>query len=1193
VVRLTKGSLTHRTVVLLLSLLTIALGVYAAGALKQELIPSIDVPRGSVLTIYAGASPDVVEAQLSKPIETAVKAVDGVTSVTSKSSSGVSQVTVQWDYGLGADDMADKLRSAIDSISTSLPSNVDPTVMTGGTDDIPVVVLALSSNDDLTALSNKVTDVVAPALRTVAGVRDVSVAGQEQHEIVITYKQKQIEKYGIDPSVIGQLFAANSTAIPSGTMRTDSANYDVQTGTTYSTAADIENLMLQGTDGPVKLSEVATVKEQPVETTSISRVGGKTSLTLSVTKTPDANTVNVAHGITEQLDGLARQLGNGAGFQTVFDQAPYIEDSIRDLSTEGGIGLAMAVLVIMVFLGSIRPTLITAISIPLSLLIALIGLWVGGYTLNILTLGALTVAIGRVVDDSIVVIENIKRHQGYGEFGRESIINAVREVAGAVTSSTFTTVAVFLPIGLVGGQAGEIFRPFAVAVTVSLLASLFVALTVVPVFASWFMRPTAKQAEKIRAAQATEEKDTWLQKGYLPVLGWALHHRWITLLLALGLFAGTLALAPQLKTDFIGNMGTESLAISQKLPSGTGLTQTDEAAKRIEGLLSSDPSVQTYSTSIGGGSTMVFLGGQADTNQATFTVPLKPGASATDTAARLRQGIADLGPDVGQVEVSIGAGSSGTSGVVVYVESSDSELLTSANEQVLEMMKTIPGLTNVTSDLSDAREMLSVDVNEQKAADNGMTQASIGQAVARAVRGQQIGTLAQGDTTLNVFLRSQTPVKNIDELRDIKLPVTQLMNANAKKDAAEDVQDRSEALQDEQKASATDAFNEQVRTLKQNRAKAQKAVKTLNKQLASAKKRLAKAQAALQQAIANPDPSDPAVSVTVYKLSQQVSAAATAVAQLGSAAASTKGSVTAIDKQLDALAESRQKSLEAQDKQQAISDASKDAQEATADAIPLSAVASVKLVEAPAMITRVDGVRAATLTASSESSDLGATTAEITAGLASLDLPDGVTTRIGGVSQQQTESFQQLGLAMLIAIFVVYLIMVATFGSLLQPLILLVSIPFAATGALGLSLLTDTALGVPSMIGLLMLIGIVVTNAIVLIDLINQKRKAGASVPASIQAGARLRVRPIIMTALATVFALVPMALGLTGGGVFISKPLAIVVIGGLISSTLLTLILVPVLYDLLETWRENRAQRRAERKAAAAPVEAEAPTEA
>ena len=291
--------------------------------------------------------------------------------------------------------------------------------------------------------------------------------------------------------------------------------------------------------------------------------------------------------------------------------------------------------------------------------------------------------------------------------------------------------------------------------------------------------------------------------------------------------------------------------------------------------------------------------------------------------------------------------------------------------------------------------------------------------------------------------------------------------------------------------------------------------------------------------------------------------------------------MTAADKQLDGVREGRTKSLEAQDKQQAIADAGKAAGEATADPIKLKAVADVKVVAAPASVTRVDGTRAATLTASSESSNLGATTAQITAGIAALDLPDGVTVRVGGVSQQQSDSFSQLGLAMVVAIFVVYLIMVATFGSLLQPLILLVSIPFAATGALALSLITDTPLGVPSMIGLLMLIGIVVTNAIVLIDLINQKRKAGASVEDSIRQGARLRVRPIVMTALATVFALIPMGLGLTGGGGFISKPLAVIVIGGLISSTLLTLVLVPVLYDVLETWREKRAQRKHDRAAA------------
>jgi HAE1 family hydrophobic/amphiphilic exporter-1 len=1168
VVRLTKLSLAHRTVILLLSLLTIGLGVYAAGALKQELIPSIDLPRGSVLTVFPGAAPDVVEAQVTKPIETAVKAVPGVTSVTSKSSSGVSQVTAQWDYGLVADDMANKITSAIDSISSTLPSTVDPRVLTGGTDDIPVVVLAISSSDNLADLSDKVTNIVAPALKATPGVRDAAISGQEKHEIVITYHQKSIHKYGVDPTTIAQFFAANSTAIPSGTIRTESANLDVQTGTTWASADDISGLMLQGTDGPVRLRDVATVTEQPVETTSISRVNGQTALAITVTKNSDANTVSVSRAIEAQVDGLAQQLGAGARFDTVFDQAPYIEDSIRDLSVEGAIGLAMAILVILLFLGSIRPTLITAISIPLSLLIALIGLYVGGYTLNILTLGALTVAIGRVVDDSIVVIENIKRHQGYGEFGRKSITNAVREVAGAVTASTLTTVAVFLPIGLVGGQAGAIFRPFAVAVTVALLASLFVSLTVVPVFASWFMRPTAKQQAQIAAQQGQPEKDTVVQRLYLPVLSWSLAHRWITVAIALGLFAGTVALAPGLKTDFIGQMGNESLNVTQKLPSGTGLSQTDAAARQLEAVMKGIPAVKSYTTSIGG-STSVFMGSQADTNQALYTVQLQPGANPTDAANELRRGVADLGSSAGAVEVSVGSGST-SSGVVLYVESSDPELLKSASDKVLAVMKRVPGLTNVTSDLSDARDMLAVDVDEQKAADKGMTQSSIGQAVARAVRGQQIGTLAKGDTTLNVYLRSQRPVKSLEELREIKLPVTQLMNGNAKSDAADKVTKRSDKLQAEGKKAATDAYNAQVNALKKSRAKAYSGLK-------SAQKGLKKAEAALAKLIAD-GPVDPGDTSAVTNYQLKLINANAAIGGIKSGIAAAQGQIAALDKQLDAVIEGREKSLESQDKQQAIADAGKAAGEATADPIRLKAVADVNVVAAPASVTRVDGSRAATLSASSESSNLGATTQEINDGIAALGLPDGVTVRVGGVSQQQTESFQQLGLAMVVAIFVVYLIMVATFGSLLQPLILLVSIPFAATGALALSLITDTALGVPSMIGLLMLIGIVVTNAIVLIDLINQKRKAGASVEDSIRSGARLRVRPIVMTALATVFALIPMALGLTGGGGFISKPLAVVVIGGLISSTLLTLILVPVFYDLLETWREKRATRRAAR---------------
>jgi len=505
------------------------------------------------------------------------------------------------------------------------------------------------------------------------------------------------------------------------------------------------------------------------------------------------------------------------------------------------------------------------------------------------------------------------------------------------------------------------------------------------------------------------------------------------------------------------------------------------------------------------------------------------------------------------------------------------------------MLKTVPDLTNVVSDLSDAREQLAVDVKEQKAADNGMTQVFIGQAVARAVRGQQIGSLAKGDTTLSVYLRSQTPVKSLAELREIKLPVTQAMNGNAKSDAADKVTARSDKLQADAKKSATTAYNDQVKALKKGKASAQKAVKTLNSQISKAKRQLAGYQKQLQAIPAKcypvpvtpGDPDCAPVATGIFKLSQQISAVASQIGALSGALAQTKAGVTAADKQLTGVREGRTASLEAQAKQQSIADAGKAAGKATADPIKLKDVADVKVVAAPASVTRVDGTRAATLTASSESSNLGATTAQINAGIAALNLPDGVTVRVGGVSQQQSDSFSQLGLAMVVAIFVVYLIMVATFGSLLQPLILLVSIPFAATGALALSLITDTPLGVPSMIGLLMLIGIVVTNAIVLIDLINQKRKAGASVEDSIRQGARLRVRPIVMTALATVFALIPMGLGLTGGGGFISKPLAVIVIGGLISSTLLTLILVPVLYDILETWQEKRATRKAQRNAA------------
>lgn len=1244
--RLTRVSLAHRTVVLLLSLLVVALGLYTAGALKQELIPNIDIPRATIVSAYLGATPETVERDVTKPLEDAVKGVSGVTAVTSKSTSGVSQIRVEWEYDSNADKISTDVRNAVESTKTKLPADVNPTVVAGSFDDIPVVVLSVSSTSSQDVLSQQLKDIAIPALKTVPGVRDATLAGERARQVVVTLRQRDVDHYGVDVNTLPAMFSANGVAIPAGTVRTGRANLDVQVGTTFATVDEVKNLWVQGTDGPVRLKKIADVSKQPVELTSISRANGRPALTLLITKTESGNTVAVANGVAALIPKLTDQLGRGVTFATIFDQAPYIEQSVHDLSVEGGLGLAMAVVVIMLFLWSIRPTIITAISIPLSLCIALIGLWAGGFTLNILTLGALTVAIGRVVDDSIVVIENIKRHLSLGRYGADAIVTAVKEVAGAVTSSTLTTVAVFLPIGLVGGQAGVMFRPFAVTVTVALLASLVVALTVVPVLASWFMgRPSAARAARDRARLAADErrvaadraKDqaigdrkaaaltarltrakasperiaarietlharygltqntnlaaasdrhaehaaprTLLQRLYLPTLRWALGHRLLTLLLALGIFVGTMSLAPLLKTDFIGEAGQTSLQIVQDLPSGTSLQETDAAAKKIEALIAAESTVETFSTSVGSSSgTSLGLGGATDTNHASYSITLKPKSDGNAAAARLRAGIAAL-KQRGTTEVFVGRSSSD---VIVYVETADQTKLAKANQQVLDMLHRIPDLSNIKSDLTDAKGMVNVSVDEEAAADAGMTQASIGGAALRAIRGQKVGTLREGETTLDIVLRSRKPVRTIDELRRSLLPVTTKQTMDARQAAADRVTAASDEFAAQQKADGYATYQQGLKTIRDSRAKAVKQLNTLLSTLSTLQK-------ALKNMLDNPLPPGTVVPTDpTAALRQQI-------ASVESGITAARAQIKALDTQYTKAVESYVKGQATQDRSKALQQQGKDAAKVTARALRLYQVADVHEVRAPATISRVGGQRTATVSAAPTGSDLGATTAAIQQGLARLKLPPGVTVRIGGVSQQQQDSFAQLGLAMLVAIAVVYLIMVATFGSLLQPLILLVSIPFAATGAIGLSLLTDTPLGLPSMIGLLMLIGIVVTNAIVLIDLINQYRRDGAGLDDSVMHGARLRLRPIVMTAMATIMALVPMALGVTGGGVFISKPLAIVVIGGLVSSTVLTLVLVPVLYDLVERLRGRGRAKPGTRVAAEAspPAGAPAPAEA
>jgi len=1027
---LTRLSLANRGLVALIAIVIGGFGVYAIPSLKQQLLPSLEFPGAFIGASLPGASPEIIEEQITKPIEDAVKGADGLDTIQSTTREGSATIQVSFEFGTDLTNAINQLTTSVNRIQPTLPDNVTPTIFAGSTDDIPAIVLAGSGGTDQSDLANRLNKQVVPELQAIDGVRDVTVTGTRSRQVVITPDRAKLAAAGVDPRAITTLLQANGISIPAGAVTDGTRSLSVQVGTPIDSLDTLRGLYLAGSKGPVKLSAVTSIEETLATATSYTRTDGVDSLGIAVTAAPDGNPVQISHAVRDKLDSL--QSSSGTKLTVITDQAPFVERSISSLTTEGLLGLIMAVIVILIFLLSLRSTLVTAVSIPLSVLIALIGLWVGDYSLNLLTLGALTIAVGRVVDDSIVVLENIKRHLGYGEEKVHAILAGVREVAGAVTASTLTTVAVFAPIALVGGFVGQLFAPFAITVTVALVASLFVSLTVVPVLAYWFLRPAADGAETDAVRQAAEEKErrSPLQRGYLPVIRFATKRRWTTLLVGVLILIGTFGLSTQLKTNFLDQSGQDSITISQKLPVGSSLAATNEAAKKVEAVLAGRSEVDNYQVTVGNGDFNPFVGA-GGASGASFNVALKTSADSVKVSDELRAEFAKLpAADVGEVTVGGDNGTGFNSDQLsVVVQAADQTVLTQATEQVRQAMAATKDVTDVSTTLAANVPRLQVTVDRAEAAKAGLTEAQIGQAVAGAFRSAPAGQVTFNNQTEDVVVSLGAPPADAEALRN--LPLT-----------------------------------------------------------------------------------------------------------------TAKGIV------------------------------------------PLYKVADVNEVSGPEEVTRIDGNRSVTVNGTATGSNVGAATTDLTARLKTLDLGT-ATYEIGGVSQQQSDAFGQLGLAVLAAIAIVFIIMVATFRSLLQPLLLLVSIPFAATGAIALLLATGTPLGVPALIGVLMLVGIVVTNAIVLMDLINHYRQEGMGVQEAVIEGGRHRLRPILMTAIATIFALLPMALGLTGEGGFISQPLAIVVIGGLVSSTLLTLVLVPTLYTMVENRKERSRSKRMARRARKAAARA------
>ena len=1033
---LSKLSLKNRSVVALVTLIVAAFGFISVGGLKQELIPSIEIPSAAIVTSYPGASPEVVDSQVSSPIEQAVIGLEGVESTTVTSTTGLSVLRVSFAFGTTSDQATEKLNGVLSDLEGLLPTDAEPRIISGSFDSVPIIVLAISDNNGDNERIGKKLEEVAPTLfQKVDGIREVAVSGAKEKRINLTLNQAALAAAGLSQRDIISAINANGLVLPVGSITDSEGSVSVQVGNAVDTVALFESLpLVPSQPNPaapvVTIGDVADVALEQAPITTIARTNGNESLAVSIVKTPDGNSVAVSNGVQDLIPELEEALGGGVTTVTIFDQAPFIEKSIKDLTTEGLLGLGMAVLVILVFLLSFKSTIITAISIPTSVLITFIGLSVADYSLNLLTLGALTISIGRVVDDSIVVIENINRHLSYGEKRRKAIMTAVKEVAGAITASTITTVAVFLPIALVDGLVGELFRPFAFTVAIALLASLLVSLTIVPVFAYWFLRMpkrlnALKEADpknfekKQRIAEEEREKKSLLQRSYMPILRGTTRHPWLTLTAALLILGYTFSLVPLLKTNFIDGGGSNQFTARLTMPSGTTFEQQDAAAKKLEAEILAIEGIDVVQTTVGSAADGRVAFGAAARGIA-FSIIADEGADLEQLQAEVLNLPA---PANSEISTSQGGGFGSSETIDIEVSASDKDLLQQGVNQIADAMQGLENITAISSTLEADERVLEINVDREAAARYLLTETAVTGIVAAQLRPSPLGTIRIDERDTQVFISGAEPPTSVEEVRNLRIPTF-------------------------------------------------------------------------------------------------------------------------------------------------------------AGLVTLSEIADVNEVLKPTSITSQRGNRTAEVQLTPEGDDLGAITTSINERLAEVELPVGVEATVGGAAADQAESFQQLGLALLAAVAIVYIVMVATFSSLIQPLLLLISIPFAATGALGLLLLTDTALGVPALIGMLMLIGIVVTNAIVLIDLVNQYRKQGKSVIDSLIDGARQRLRPILMTALATILALTPMAFGLTGNSGFISQPLAIVVIGGLFSSTLLTLILVPTLYWLVEG-RKDRKQLRAARKAA------------
>ncbi|WP_239616176.1 efflux RND transporter permease subunit [Cohnella mopanensis] len=1024
-------SLKNKFALWMITIIVIVAGLYSGLTMKQESLPNLSFPFLSVTTVSPGSAPDAIVKDITEPLEKRLKNVEGVKNITSTSMENVSSLFVEYDFGQNMDTAVAQLREA--AADVALPEGVKaPDISKFSINSFPVISLSASGQGSLENLTKIVSEEIRPELEGIPGVASVQIAGQYVQEVTLKFKKDKLAELGLSEDTVKGIIQGSALKVPLGLFQLDKTQKTVVVDGRVTTIDDLKKIAIPvipsaatpnaavpngnasapeagavnnaapGAGGlpTVQLGDIAEIKLLG-KAESISRTNGRESIGIQIVKSNDANTVDVVNAVKDEADKLKAKFSD-LTLDVLLDQGKPIEESVQTMFSKAIFGALFAVIVILLFLRNIRTTLISIVSIPLSLIIAVLFLKQFDITLNIMTLGAMTVAIGRVVDDSIVVIENIYRRMSLANEklkGRELVLEATREMFLPIMSSTIVTIAVFLPLGLVSGMVGQIFLPFALTIVFALLASLLVAVTVVPMLAHQMFKNGVK-ADKAHH----EEKPGRMANGYRRLLTSALNHKIITLVISFALLVGSLFLVPLIGASFLPEQEDKYAMVTYSPDPGDTIEDVEQRALVAEKYILEQSDISNLQYSVGGSN------------------PLQPGPSKSglfymqyksdtkdfaDKKEALIEGLHKAVPTGQWAEMNQGGGLGGSQfSLSVFGETLED--ITPVVNQIADLMKADSSFDKIDTSLSKTYDQYTIVADQAKLSQYGLTAGQIAMALSPQRVRPVITQVEEQGKTYNVYVDvEKAEYRSVDDILDSKL------------------------------------------------------------------------------------------------------------------------------------------------------------QSPLGMAVPIRDVAKVEEGTSPNSIARQNGKMVVNVTADITKSDVAKVSSELQAKVEKLEKPATVEVQFGGVTEQINETFTQLGLAMAAAIAIVYLVLVLAFGGGLAPFAIMFSLPFAIIGGLVALYLTGETLSVSALMGALMLIGIVVTNAIVLIDRVIHKEKEGLSTREALIEAGGIRLRPILMTALATIGALLPLAFGFESAGI-ISKGLGVTVIGGLISSTLLTLLIVPIIYEIL-----------------------------